>query len=279
VPIYDQSYRPYRGHLSSHTFRWWTITRAGIQGLLTKRPFIILLTITFIPPVVFGFMIFATHWLPEQTPVTVNAEFFRSFMEIQLSWFLILGIYPGTGLISNDLKWNAIQLYLSKPLTKLDYVAGKLAIICTFLLGVTLVPGMLLFALELGMSSDLTFLAEYWWLPFSVTAYSLIAAFGWGMIVLALSSLSKSSRFVGVLLIALVLLSTGFAAFFNGLFQTGGSVVVSAIEELKLLTYVFFGGESEYGNHGFMASVMLTVFIGISALILRSRVRAVEVVT
>ncbi len=279
MPIYDQSYRPYRGSLSSHAMRWWTITRSGIQQLLAKRVFLVLLTITFFPPVVFGFQIWFTHQFPEQQFVKVDNGLFRLLMEVQLLWFLILGIYPGTGLIANDLRWNAIQLYLSKPLTKIDYVAGKLAILATFLLGVSLVPGLLLFALELGFSSDMTFLATYWWIPFSIVGYSVVASFSWAMIVLALSSLSKSSRFVGVMLFALITLSAVFGGFFYAITRESGVVTVSVLEELKLITYLFFGGTSESGDHGLLALAMLTGFVALSALILRSRVRAVEVVT
>lgn len=279
MPIYDQSYRPYRGPLSSHAMRWWTITRSGLQQLMVKRVFLILLTVTFFPSVVFGFQIWFTHQFPEQNLITVNAAFFRLLMEIQLIWFILLGIYPGTGLIANDLRWNAIQLYLSKPLTKVDYVVGKLAIIGTLLLGVTLVPGLLLFALELGFSSDFSFLLENWWVPFAIVIYSVVASFSWGMIVLALSSLSKSSRFVGVTLIALIFLSGAFGAFFAAVTRNSAAMTLSVLDELKMLTYLLFGGTSEFGDHELLALVMLAILVGISALILRSRVRAVEIVT
>ena len=278
MPIYDQSYRPYRGELSSHAMRWWTITRSGLQQLLTKRTFLILLTVTFFVPVGFAAMVWATHQFPEQPFVTVNAALFRQLMEFQLLWFIVLGIYPGTGLISNDLHWNAIQLYLSKPLTKLDYVIGKLAIICTFLLGVTLVPGLLLFGVELAFSSDLDFIFNYWWLPFSVIGFSITASLSWGMIVLALSSLSKSSRFAGVMLIAFVFLGLAFAGFFS-LITSSSTMTLAVMADLKMLTYLFFGGVNEFGDHNLLAFVMLGVFAGVSALILRARVRAVEVVT
>src|SRR5262245_41619624 len=155
MPIYDQSYRPYRGIFSSHAMRWWTITRTGVLSVLSGRKFLVTLTLTFIPPIVHGFMIYFANQYPEQSLVRVDAEFFRRLMEIQSIWFLVLGIYPGTGLISNDLRWNAIQLYLSKPLTKIDYVAGKFAILATFMMGVTFVPGLLLFFLQLGFSPDM----------------------------------------------------------------------------------------------------------------------------
>lgn len=278
MPIYDQSYRPYRGELSSHALRWWTITRSGLQQLLAKRVFLILLTITFFPTVVFGFQIWFTHQFPEQQILTVDSGFFRTVMQAQLLWFLVLAIYPGSGLISNDLRWNAIQLYLSKPLRKLDYVAGKLAIICTFFLGVTLVPGLVLFALELAFSSDLQFLMGHWWIPFSVLGFSLVASFCAGMVVLALSSLSKSSRFVGVMTIGVVFLGWPFAGFLS-IFTSSAAWNLAIAEDMWLLPSIFFGGAGDHGDHKLLSLIMLAIFTGISALVLRAKVRAVEVVT
>jgi ABC-type transport system involved in multi-copper enzyme maturation permease subunit len=279
MPIYDQSYRPYRGAFSSHATRWWTIARTGVLHFLKRRLFLVFITLTFIPPIVQGFMIYGAHQFPDQTLVKVDAEFFRRMMEIQTAWFLILGIYPGTGLISNDLKWNAIQLYLSKPLTKVDYVLGKFATMAAFLLGVTLVPGLLLFLLELGFSSDSKFLISYWWIPLAVAGYSAAAAISWGLIVLALSSMSKNSRYVGTLLVSFAFFTSGFAQFARGIFNHDGVIVISALDSLKLLSYLFFGGKSEYGDHTLGAALALILMSAAAVLILRARVRAVEVVT
>ncbi len=279
MPIYDQSYRPYRGTFSSHATRWWTIARTGVLQFVSKRLFLIFLTLTFIYPIIAAFQIYFTHRFPEQKFINVDAQFFRLLMEVQSAWFLFIGIYPGTGLISNDLKGNAIQLYLSKPLTRLDYVSGKFAILATFMLGVTLVPGMLLWGLELGFSSDTKFLAAYWWVPFSVIGYAAVATVASGLIVLALSSLSKNSRYVGVMLFGLAFFTSGMAQFLRAVFNRDGVIVVSGLDDLKFMTYLFFGGTSEYGDHAFGAALFLMILTAVSALVLRSRVRAVEVVT
>jgi hypothetical protein len=278
MPIYDQSYRPYRGTFSSHAMRWWTITRTGVLHVLSGRKFLVFLTLTFINPIVHGFMIYFANQYPEQSLVAVDAEFFRRLLEIQSIWFLLLGIYPGTGLISNDLRWNAIQLYLSKPLTKVDYVLGKFAILGTFLMGTTFVPGLLLFFLQIGFSSDLKWLTTYWWIPFALAGWSLVATICWSLIVLALSSMSRNSRYVGIMLVALAFASSGFANFTRGIFNHEGMIIVSGLDDLKIITYLFFGGNSEYGDQTFGALMMLAILAAASALILRMRVKAVEVV-
>ena len=36
-------------------------------------------------------------------------------------------VYVGAGIVANDRRANALQIYLAKPLTRVEYVAGKLA--------------------------------------------------------------------------------------------------------------------------------------------------------
>jgi len=260
MPIYDQSYRPYRGAFSSHAMRWWTITRTGVLHHLRSRKFLVFVTLTFIPPIVFGFMIYAAHQFPEQSLVKVNAELFRRLMEIQMLWFIVLGIYPGTGLIANDLKWNAIQLYLSKPSpgSTTWWEArdpGDVPPRCDAPAGAPPVhPGA-------GFSSDLKFLSSYWWLPWAGGLLGDGDA-GVGLIVLGLSSLSKNSRYVGIMLIALTLFSGGFANFLRAVFGQDSLIVLSPIDDLKQISYLFFGGVSEDGSHVIGAVIVLALLAG-----------------
>ena len=53
----------------------------------------------------------------------------------------LITIYVGAGLIANDRRANALQIYLSKPLMRTEYIAGKAAVLFFFLLLVTWVPG------------------------------------------------------------------------------------------------------------------------------------------
>ena len=77
----------------------------------------------------------------------------------------LIAIFGGSGLIATDLKNNALSLYLSKPLSWIDYLIGKFAVIGILLGSLTVVPGLLLF-LEQALLADGSFLKENYWLPF-----------------------------------------------------------------------------------------------------------------
>ena len=63
-------------------------------------------------------------------------------------------------LIANDLKSNALQLYFSKPLTRLDYIVGKIATILIMLECITFIPVYILFLEHSVLSQELTFIRD-----------------------------------------------------------------------------------------------------------------------
>ncbi len=84
-------------------------------------------------------------------------ETFRDFLEQQNFFVFLIAVYVGSGLIAQDRKANALQIYLSKPLTRLDYIAGKMTILATFLLFVTWLPAMLLLLGQILLSGSFDF--------------------------------------------------------------------------------------------------------------------------
>ena len=106
-------------------------------------------------------------------------------------------IYVGAGLIANDRRANALQLYLSKPMTSAEYIAGKLAILFLFLVAVTFLPAILLLITQALFAGSLTFARNNLYLLPAITLYSLAQVLVAATTMLALSSMSKSSRFVG----------------------------------------------------------------------------------
>ena len=62
-----------------------------------------------------------------------TAETFRQFLEQQDFFVFVITVYVGAGLIANDRRANALQIYLSKPLMRTEYIAGKVAVLFAFL--------------------------------------------------------------------------------------------------------------------------------------------------
>jgi ABC-2 type transport system permease protein len=77
----------------------------------------------------------------------------------------------------NDFRDNALPLYLSRPLTRVEYVLGKAAAIATLTSLVTWVPSLLLVGLQASLADG--WLAANWWIAPAVflAAWSAILLF------------------------------------------------------------------------------------------------------
>src|SRR3954466_1646395 len=199
MPIHDQSYRRYVGGKSMPGQAWTVIARAGITTMIRKRTFLALLLFAWFPFLIRAVQIYVTTNYPQVAMFAPTAETFRQFLDQQDFFVFIVTIYVGAGLIANDRRANALQIYLSKPLMRTEYIAGKAAVLFVFLLLVTWVPALLLLFLQVAFKGSFDFLRANLFLFPAITVACFLEALLATFTMLALSSLSKSSRYVGIL--------------------------------------------------------------------------------
>ncbi len=280
MPIYDLGYRHWTGRWTSHPYRWWAITRRGIGLLAKNKRFLVLMILSGIPFLIRAVMIYASTLTSRQISILqIDGRFFEDFLSQQMRFFvLIIAVFAGAGLISNDLKANALQIYLSKAITRRDYLIGKLGVLVFFLSLPTLVPGLLLFLLAILFKSDVGFIQEFYWVPGSIVAYSALIMFSFALIVLALSSLSKSSRFAGINFIAVFFFSEILYGILSSILRTTKVAWISLGNDLTQVGDLLFGRQPKYLCPGW-ASVLALAILGSGSLwIIHRRIRAVEVI-
>jgi ABC-2 type transport system permease protein len=149
VPIHDQGYRRFAGRRDARGNAWLVIASAAVRTLLANRKFAALLLVAWAPFVYQVGKVYLSTNFPQVALLAVTAETFRSFLEYQGIFVFFVTVYAGAGLIANDRRANALQIYLSKPLTRVEYVAGKAATLVVLLLVVTWVPAMLLLLVQI----------------------------------------------------------------------------------------------------------------------------------
>jgi ABC-type transport system involved in multi-copper enzyme maturation permease subunit len=279
MPIHDQSYRRYGGGKSSPGRAWTVIARAGIMTMVRKRVFLGLLVFAWLPFVVRAVQIYVTTNFPQTAMFAPTAQTFREFLEQQDFFVFIVTIYVGAGLIANDRRANALQIYLSKPLMRSEYIAGKAAVLFSFLLLVTWVPAMLLLLLQVMFAGSFAFLRANLFLFPAITVGAMLQVIVATFTMLALSSLSKSSRYVGILYAGIIFFT---AAIYGAMYAITGDSSLSWLSlgsNLSQLIDVVFRVKPRYTTPW---PVSLTVIVGlvvISLSVLERRVRGVEVVT
>jgi ABC-2 type transport system permease protein len=280
MPIHDQGYRRYGGRREPHGRRWWVIARAGMMERLRERRFLALLLFAWAPFVVRAVQLYVSANVPQAAGLlAATPETFREFLDQQSIFVFIVTAYVGAGLIANDRRANALQIYLSKPLTRVEYITGKLVTLVVFLVGVTLLPAILLLFLQMMFAGSVTFIRENLFLIPAITLFSLIQVFVSAFAMLALSSLSKSRRFVAIMYAGIVFFT---AAMYQALSAITGSRAwawMSPEDTLDIIADSIFRIPTVPAMPVPVALLTVILVIAASIWILERRVRGVEVVT
>jgi ABC-2 type transport system permease protein len=227
MPIFDQGYQHWSGTLAGHSWRWLAIARHGVRVslregkpgrqlrlvlLLSWLPALILATllclwglaergsslIAFLAPLL-EFLGLSGLADPRQFRVEVWTICYSYFLDAELIASMILVVMVGPDLISQDLRYNALPLYFSRPLRRIDYFAGKLGVIAAFLGMVIIVPSLIAYVLGLLFSLDITIIRDTFHILVASIVYGLVIAVSAGLLMLALSSLTRNSRYISLM--------------------------------------------------------------------------------
>src|SRR5256885_1127483 len=174
MPIFDQGYQHWKGPLAGHAWRWLAVARHGVRATLKGRIVKLMLFVAWVPAIALV-VVLATWGLLEQqaesvltflrrllpADVIARPQDFRAavwtiaymfFFKAELVCSLFLVLVVGPNLISRDLRFNALPLYFSRPLRRIDYFLGKLGVIGFFLAATVIVPAAVAYRLGGGVS-------------------------------------------------------------------------------------------------------------------------------
>jgi ABC-2 type transport system permease protein len=277
MPIHDQGYRRYAGRRRPLGTAWWVIARQQMRTVLTQKRYIVLLLVAWMPFVARVVQIYLAANFQQAAFLATSAQLFRGFLE-QQGLFVFLLIVGASGAIADDRRANALQVYLSKPLTRVEYIAGKLFAPFAFVLGITLLPALLLLVVHVAFAGSLTFVTQNLYLLPAILLYSVAVALVGTFTMVALSSLSKSRRFTALTFTGLFFFTT---AMYQALQRVTGSRLWALISPRDILNVI---GDAAFRIPGqravplWAALLAVLVIIGLSILVLEKRIRGVEVV-
>jgi ABC-type transport system involved in multi-copper enzyme maturation permease subunit len=109
---------------------------------------------------------------------------------------LLVGI-AAPPLISHDIRSRAFLIYFSKPISRYEYVLGKMGTVTFFLIMITTLPALVLYAAAVMLSPSTTILLATWDLPFRVLLASAVLILPTTSVALMFSSMTAESRFAG----------------------------------------------------------------------------------
>jgi ABC-2 type transport system permease protein len=232
MPIFDQGYQHWSGELTSHTWRWLAITRHGVRIGMKNRLLRILLMLAWLPAILLAFSLSVWGLVEQKSdlvkpllsfldflgpeiladPKSYRIEIwtlcYDYFLLTELRFSMLVVLLVGPSLISQDLRFNALPLYFSRPLRRIDYFLGKLGVVGVFLGMVLIVPSLIAYVLGLLFSLDISIIPDTFPLLLACIGYGLVMCLSAGLLILALSSLSRNSRYVGLFWLAVWFVSS-----------------------------------------------------------------------
>lgn len=215
--IADLTYRGYEGPFKTHVVRWWTVALSTIRTNLRKPAFWILAGIIVVLYLVNGLIFYLTKNIVNVAGMEGgggalagaaldfaghNSLYAKTLMQCEtysgILLFLI-ALIIGSGSIAADNRANALLVYLSKPLTKGDYLLGKWVGVFVLLAAVSLIPALLMYLFFLTAYFDDGFLRGNGWLILRILAASLIAPALHASLVIGFSAWSRSAAVAGAI--------------------------------------------------------------------------------
>jgi ABC-type transport system involved in multi-copper enzyme maturation permease subunit len=207
------------------------------------------------------------------------AYFFQYFTNDFLLFMMVMIIVLcGAGLISDDLKYNSLQLYFSRPLKKKHYFIGKASVIVFFLFIITLIPGIVFFLFKLLFSGSFEFFATYPWLLLSIFIYSIFVTAFFAFYTLLFSSLSKNRRYVAIQIWVIYIFSDIFFGIFYEIFRSPYFSLISIKFNLKQVGAALFKQNPIYNVPWILSLIVLLLICGVSAFILKKKIKGVQVI-
>ena len=222
MPIFDQGYQHWSGELSGHGWRWLAVARHGVRIGMKGRFLRAVIILSWLPSVALATALCVWGLLeqksdlvkpllsylsflgpeilndPKAYRVEVWTLCYDFFLKAELYLSMVVVLLVGPSLISQDLRFNSLPLYFSRPLRRIDYFLGKLGVVAAFLGYVLIVPSLLAYALGLMFSLDLTIVRDTAPLLLACLGYGAVMTLASGLFILALSSLSRNSRYIGL---------------------------------------------------------------------------------
>jgi ABC-2 type transport system permease protein len=225
---------------------------------------------------------------------------FYNALGYQLLYLVILTVIAGAGSIASDNRNNALLIYLSKPITKNDYVLGKWVGLFLTLFVVAFGPALLLYIYCLISFYSDGFLRNEPRLLWHIVESTAITCAVFTSTMLGLSAWSKSPRITGAILAGLYFSLQIVTFAFWSLFSRGdytknvvmlhssiGGAISGLTQGIYGVTIHTMRGNFRRGFHpsnitppssAIMWMIVIgLIVVGISAA--RLKVRAVEVIT
>ena len=248
MAVYEHLYGAYEGESHSSWSRFLVIPRYALREVFKSKLFTTIFILCFIYPLIATILVYLHHnanalallQINVRELLPIDASFFRTFLEVQGAFAFILTVLVAPPLISRDLSNNALPLYLSRPLSRTEYVLGKMMVVAFLLSMMTWVPGLLVFVFQASLAG-FVWLWSNLWMAWAIFAGSMAWIILLSLIALAVSSLVKWRVVASGAMAGLFFVPSAFGEIINNLFLTRSGHLISLWATMNSIWRGLFG--------------------------------------
>src|SRR5260221_5922582 len=228
MAVLERSYKRFEGRLTPEWSRFLIIPRHAVRDVFRSKFFTAFFALSFIWPLVCAILIYLHYnvdalaaWrLNVRNLLLIDATFFEAWViapQAYLGFFLAVLVGPQQ--VSRDLTNNALPLYLCRPLTRGEYVVGKMSIIIILVSTITWVPGLILFLLQSYLEGWSWFVDNIW-IASAIFIGSLVLILLLALVSQTISAWVRWRVASRAALLGVFFIPTAFAAIVGEIFQT-----------------------------------------------------------
>jgi ABC-2 type transport system permease protein len=286
MSVYRRGYQRYRGPIGGRWHRFMVLPRFAWLRLFRQRLVVLLVIASLIWPLLCAVFVYISNHtdvlksfgIPFQNFVKVDGNFFLVFMNVQAVFAVFLASLTGPGLIAPDLANNALPLYFSRPLLRMDYLLARLITLWGMLSLITWIPGLLLFGLQTGMA-DGSWFRENWTIGTSILAGFALWVLLVSLVALASSAYARLKVVAGGIVLGFFFILSGISGMVNNVFRATWGYALNPFWAARRLWYAMLEVEAPQGPGVMTCLCVLIVMMGLLAFVLERKLRPVEVVS
>jgi ABC-2 type transport system permease protein len=285
VAVYERTWKPYAGAQTPLGGRFLVVTRYALADAFSSRLFTAFYAGCFLPSLLGLFLIYISHNLGLLEQLGLTQEFMggltASFFRILFLWqavpafFLMAILAPG--LVAPDLSNSALPLYLSRPITRRDYVLGKLAVLFLLVSPPTWVMGLLIFLLQAVEEGGGWGLAN-WRIALAYLVGHLVWILVISLLGLAISAWVRFRPAALGTLFAVIFVLSAFGTALNGITRTSIGDSVHLIRAIASVVQHLFGAPTRSGLPVAVNWLTLAAVAALAIWMLDRKLRAHEVI-
>ena len=284
MAVYERTYKRYTGTLTPTWGRFTVIPRFAFHEVFRSRWFLVFFAVCFLPSVGAGGWIYFRNNMAKAVPIEelqglmpIDANFFFALLTVQASLAYCLALIRGPGLVSRDLDNNGLPLFLSRPFSRVEYVAGKFSILAVLLSVVTWVPACLLIFFQASLVKG-TWFQEHSDLLFEVVISSGVFVATVVLLALAISAWVRWKPVAAFMMLMVALGGILFGNLAAFLFNMPLLQIFNLQQVFHSVYGLFLGVEVENGLSAISAIFALVMWNSVSLFLLHWKLRAYEVV-